>query len=392
MFLQAVFLDSFFYLKNILSKVHQFVKNINLFIIYVIVIIPTGCSDNNTKNQLIAAESIVTHSKYLKINETGDGVLIKITHPTVKNKIYNYFVAKNKEKKTPNGYLRIDREDMSFLIFSTTHVGMLEKLNQVSKIKGTCSKELIHSSSILKKIDNGFVQSFEDEGLASLEKIIKLKPRIIVYSGSSSEFNKASLLEKMNIFTIPNFDWKETHPLGKAEWILFFGYLTGSENLAKQHLKRVKDNYFSLVEKVKGLKTSPSVLMGSKIGDFWYGPAGESYGAKLLNDAKANYVYKKTRGTASVEYSMEKVFSEAKNVEFWINPGFSSLKLLEMNNPKAKFFNSFQNKKIYCYSNNQNKYWELNGVQPDWILSDLIQIFHPNLKLENPMYFYKAVE
>lgn len=200
---------------------HQFVKNIHLFILFVIVFIPTGCSDNNTKNQLIAAESIVTHSKYLKINETEDGVLIKITHPTVKNKIYNYFLAKNKEKKTPNGYLRIDREDMSFLIFSTTHIGMLEKLNQVSKIKGTCSKELIHSSSILKKIDSGSIQSFGDEGLASLERIIKLKPRIIVYSGSSSEFNKASLLEKMNIFTIPNFDWKETHPSEKQNGFYF---------------------------------------------------------------------------------------------------------------------------------------------------------------------------
>ncbi len=367
-----------------------FITHFLVFIVFTVALV--SCNGSKPKKSEVAKNSEISYSKYLKIKETSSGVIIDISHPNRKNKNYRYFIPKSKDAKTPGGYLRIEKENISFLVFSATHIGMLEKLNQVSKIKGTCSVDLIHSASIIKKIETGQIKDFGNEGATSFEKIIELKPKIIVYSGFSGEFSKSNEFEKMNIIPIPNFDWQETHPLGKAEWILFFGYLTGTEAQAKKHFNTVKENYLTLCEKVKKVKKTPSVVMGSKIGDYWYGPAGNSYGAQLLEDAQSNYLYKNTKGTASIEYSLEKVFSEAKNAEFWINPGFSSYKLLEMNFSKANYFQAFQNKQVYCYTNNPNKFWELNGVQPDWILSDLIQIFHPELKLNKPMYFYREIE
>lgn len=364
----------------------------HLFILVVFLVSFNSCSESKEKKDELSKNSEITYSKYLKIKEVQSGVLLDISHPDRKNKSYRYFIPKTNGDKTPNGYIRIRKDNLNFLVFSTTHVGMLEKLNQVDKIKGTCSKTLIHSSSVKQKIQDGVILDFGNEGVTSFEKIIQLKPKIIVYSGFSSEFTKATEFEKMNIIPIPNFDWKETHPLGKAEWILFFGYLTGTEDLAKKHFKEVKDKYLNLCKTAQVAKVSPTVLMGSKIGDYWYGPAGNSYGAQLLSDAKTNYIYKNTKGTASIEYSLEKVFSDAKNADFWINPGFSTYKLLEMNNSKANFFKAFQTKKVFCYTNNPNKFWELNGVHPDWVLSDLIQLFHPELNLNQPMHFYKAIE
>ena len=356
------------------------------------VFVISSCDENTKRVPEISEKSELSFSKYLKIKEIQTGVLINIAHPSRKNKTYRYFIAKSKTDKTPKDYVRMEKENMSFLVFSATHIGMLEKLNQVSKIKGTCSKNLIHSASIIKKIETGEIKDFGNEGATSFEKIIELKPKLIIYSGFSGEFSKSIEFENMNIIPIPNFDWQETHPLGKAEWILLFGYFTGTEIQAKKHFNTVKNDYLTLCKKAKEAKKAPSVLMGSKIGDYWYGPAGNSYGAKLLEDAQTNYLYKNTKGTASVEYSLEKVFSEAKNAEFWINPGFPSSKLLKMNFSKATYFKAFQNKNVYCYTSQPNKFWELNGVHPDWILSDLIQIFHPELKLNHPMYFYKAIE
>ena len=372
----------------------MFVKKLTyqLYIICLSVFVISSCVENKKSIPKIAEKSELSFSKYLKIKELQTGVLIDIAHPSRENKNYKYFIAKTKSEKTPKDYVRIEKENMSFLVFSATHIGMLEKLNQVSKIKGTCSKDLIHSASVIQKIKNGEIKDFGNEGATSFEKIIKLKPKLIIYSGFSGEFSKSSEFEKMNIIPIPNFDWQETHPLGKAEWILLFGYLTRTEIQAKKHFNTVKNNYLNLCKKAKEAKKAPTVLMGSKIGDYWYGPAGNSYGAKLLEDAKTNYLYKNTKGTASIEYSLEKVFSEAKNADFWINPGFPSFKLLELNFSKASYFRAFQNKQVYCYTNNPNKFWELNGIHPDWILSDLIQIFHPELKLNQSMYFYKAIE
>ena len=364
----------------------------HLFILIIGIISFISCRENKVKNSESTKKSEINFSNYLKIKEIQSGVLLEITHPDRKNKVYRYFIPKTKEDKTPREYIRIEKTNMSFLVFSTTHVGMLEQLNQVSKIKGTCSKNLIHSATIQEKIQEGSIIDFGNEGATSFEKIILLKPKVIVYSGFSSEFTKATEFEKMNIIPIPNFDWKETHPLGKAEWILLFGYLTGTEKEAKNHFNNVKATYLNLCEIAKKSPKTPSVLMGSKIGDFWYGPAGNSYGAQLLSDAKSNYIYKNTKGTASIEYSLEKVFADAKNADYWMNPGFSTYKLLELNNSKANYFSAFQNKKVFCYTNNPNKFWELNGVHPDWLLSDLIQILHPELNLKHPMHFYKAIE
>lgn len=372
----------------------MFVKKLTyqLYILWLSVFVISSCVENKKPIPIIAEKSELSFSKYLKIKELQTGILIDIAHPNRENKNYKYFIAKTKSEKTPKDYVRIEKENMSFLVFSATHIGMLEKLNQVSKIKGTCSKDLIHSASVIQKIKNGEIKDFGNEGATSFEKIIELKPKLIIYSGFSGEFSKSSEFEKMNIIPIPNFDWQETHPLGKAEWILLFGYLTGTEIQAKKHFNTVRNNYLNLCKKAKEAKKTPTVLMGSKIGDYWYGPAGNSYGAKLLVDAKTNYLYKNTKGTASIEYSLEKVFSEAKNADFWINPGFPSFKLLELNFSKASYFRAVQNKQVYCYTNDPNKFWELNGVHPDWILADLIQIFHPELKLNQSMYFYKAIE
>jgi iron complex transport system substrate-binding protein len=372
------------------SKVRFKLYPIYLFGIFLIFAAEGCVEENPIKKPQDKSETV--YSQYLKIQEEKSGVLIQLIHPDRKNKTYNYFIRRDKNSKTPDGYIAIDKENMNFVVFSTTHIGMLDKLNQLDKIKGTCSKNLIFNEQICQRIVEKKVVDFGDETSPSIEKLISIKPKAIIYSGFSAEFSKSNELHKLGVLTIPNFDWKESHPLGKAEWILFFGYLTGTENLAKSHLEKVKKEYLEIQKIASKTEFSPSVIMGSKIGDFWYGPAGESYGSKLLKDANSNYIYSKTPGKGSVEYSLEKVYSDAQNAEFWINPGFPKYELLKMNNSKAEYFKAFENKKVFCYTNNPNKYWEMSGVQPNWILSDLIQIFHPELKIDKPLYFYKALE
>lgn len=344
------------------------------------------------KKSLNYSKSITKHSEFLKIVEKDSCVYITIVHPERTNKNYNYFISKNPLKKTPIGFVRIDTKTINFLVLSTTHIGMLAQLGQLDKIKGTCSKYYIHNQETRNKLDNNQIMEFGNETNLSIEKIISLRPKSIIYSGFTNEFSKNKELIRLGIQPIPNFEWKESHPIGRAEWLLFFGYLTGTEEAAKTHLKNVETNYNNIKE-IAGLSArSPKIIMGSKIGDYWFGPAGQSYAARILEDAKANYIYKDTKGVGSLEYSMEKVFVDSKESEFWINPGVSSLQLLEINNPKAKLFSAFQLKKVFCYTHNPNKYWELSSIHPDWVLSDLIKILHPESQLNNPFYFYKALE
>ncbi len=347
-----------------------------------------GCSEKQDMSS--PASTGKKYSRFLSIRDEKNGVYIDIKHPDRKNKSYKFFIKKEPNSTIPAEYVEIRKGNLSFLVFSTTHCAMLAQLNQIQKIKGTCSRDLIYNPEIKQKIDTKKIVDFGNETNPSIEKIIALKPSVIVYSGFSAEFAKNKELQKLGIITIPNFDWKESHPLGKAEWILLFGYLTGSEDSAKEHLAKITKEYNELKKSIQGDKKRPVVLSGSKMGDFWYAPAGESYMSQLISDAGGTYLYKNTKGTGSLSYGQEKILIDAKKANFWINPGLPSYRLLKLSNPKASFLKPFQEKNVFCYTKNPNKYWELSAVHPEWVLSDLISIFHsfPSKKL----HFYQPLD
>jgi len=193
----------------------------------------------------------------------------------------------------------------------------------------------------------------------------------------------------MGTTCIPNFDWKEHHPLGKAEWIKLFGYLTGKEKVANHYFNVLIKSYHSLVDKAKKSSNQPTVFSGNLIGEFWYAPSGESYLAKMFMDANARYVYTTSKGTGSLALSFEKVIAQNMHTEYWLNPGYSSLKEILSNNVNMQLFSCVKEKKVYCYSKNSNKFWELSAIEPDHVLSDLILIFHPDLVADKPLFFYQ---
>jgi iron complex transport system substrate-binding protein len=211
----------------------------------------------------------------------------------------------------------------------------------------------------------------------------------VVYSAFSGKLAIDNKLKKLGIITIPNFDWRETHPLGKAQWLLLFGYLTGKQDLAKKEFAAIVKRYNEVKSQSK--KSNVQTLVGNLAGDFWYAPAGGSYNATLLKDAGVNYIFKNSKGTGSLSLTLESVFSKLDSVSLWLNPGFMSKELLLANNPKAAYFPVYSKGEIYCYAYDMNRFWELSAIQPDLVLSDLQQIidkFNSNKKL----HFYKRVE
>ena len=105
--------------------------------------------------------------------------------------------------------------------------------------------------------------------------------------------------------------------------------------------------------------------------------------------AGMNYIYRKTKGTGSVTIPMENILMDTKEVKYWINPGFSTKAEIVKSNPKVKNLNCYNNGKIYCYSHDVNKFWELSAVQPHLVLADLYSIISVNSPKN--LQFYKQL-
>lgn len=274
---------------------------------------------------------------------------------------------------------------------SQTSVGMLSKLDALQLITGISKIDYVHSPEIKRRFKAKELSEFGDETSVPIEKVVKSKTELIIYSGFGSEFDGEGKLKKLGIQSIPNYEWRETHPLGRAEWIKFLGILIGKADEASTVFNEIKSNYEDLRWKVRGLEELPTVISGNFYSDQWTTPAGESYMAILLQDAGANYVYRSTKGTGSIFLPIEKVVADNRTTDYWINPGVPSKGVLSEMNPKAKFLGPYENG-IYCYSHEMNRFWEMTAIEPDFLLEDFIHIFHPEFEPDAELHYYKLLK
>ena len=339
--------------------------------------------------QVINEKSLISFASHFDLIQSDDNFLLHLMSPESGEIEQRYFLTKE-QKGSKKGYITIKIPSTKLITLSGTSIGMLATLNEQDRIVGVSSKNYIYDERTLNRIKTNLVIEIGNESNLPLEKIIKAKPQLILYNGFGSEFSGSKKLNAVNIKSLPIYDWRETHPLGKAEWIKLFGVLSNKYDEANTYFKEIELAYFNLKEKAKSFSEKPTVLSGNILGDIWYAPNGDSFVSQMLEDANIDYVYQNTHGTGSLELSLEQIIKDNINTNFWINPGFSSQAAILELNPKLKFVGPLENS-TYCYSRNMNLFWERSAIEPHHVLSDFIQIFHPESSTSDSLYFYKKV-
>lgn len=361
-----------------------------------ILLLAVSCQTNSNKPKArIGQSNLVTYAQNFKILDKGGYRELQILDPE-KGKTEQVYalVQRGSNIKTPGGMIRVEVPVRSVIALSGTHVGMLDKIGCATKISGISSHLYLHNPTVKKNWENGSVREFEDFAQLNPERILQTPARLIVFSGFGQSPPNEDKLQKLDIQCIPNYDWRETHPLGKAEWIKFFGYLMGKEKEAQAYFEKVERKYLELKKQSFqdfGKQLKPAVFSGSLVGDTWYMPAGESYGSILFQDAQCNYTAVLEKGTGSVAYPLEKVLTTNQHTEYWFNPGFPSQKAMLTANPKYRFFDALKAGKCYCYSYDMNYFWENSAIEPDEVLADLIQILH-GATPQRKLHFYRQLQ
>lgn len=340
-----------------------------------------GCSnttENNTVQQEpeIFVDLSITHAKHFNMRMTSQFVNLELLNP---------------ENGEVEKLIKIEpNKDLKIISLTSTLNGMLSILGKTDQLVGISNVEYVDDENILRLINEGKISEFGDETSQSVEKIIASGANIVFYSGFGEEFPNQKQLEKIGIAIVPVYDWREEDPLGKAEWIKLIGAITETKAQANNFFHHVESEYNRLSALVESATDQPSVLSGNMLGDIWYTPVGDSYVAQLIKDAGGNYVYKESKGTGSLALSIEQILKDNDSTEIWINPGVDSRAKVLKINPHADNLACFNN--MYCYSPNMNLFWERSAAEPHKILSDLIHIFHPEIKEVNSFYYYQKIE
>ncbi|MEM1257204.1 MAG: ABC transporter substrate-binding protein [Bacteroidota bacterium] len=282
----------------------------------------------------------------------------------------------------------------SLVATSTTHIPALESLNALDKLVGFSDTKYISSIPARKLIAKGKIRELGNNESLNTEMVLELRPDVIVGFGIDDQNSPYKIFQKANIPVVYNGDWTEETPLGKAEWLKFFGVLLNKEKEADSLFREIETAYFNIKELASEAKTRPTVLSGATYKDVWYVPAGDSWAAQFISDAHANYLYQDTEGTGSLSLSLESVLEKAQYAEHWVTTSqFTSYKEMEQANNHYLGFKPFQDKNVYSIGATKGAtggllYYELAPQRPDLVLKDLVHLFHPELLPDHTPYFF----
>lgn len=340
--------------------------------------------------EISLGENIISYSTHFELIKENQNYKLHILSPD-SGEITDRYLFSKKKNTAINGYKTIQYPLKKIIPLSSTVIGMLSVLNKTDVVVGISNHNYLYDPQIANRFEQGKIIECGDEATMPLEKIAITHPDIILYSGFGEDFPSKSQLHKMGIYTLPIYDWRELHPLGKAEWIKLIGILTDNLLEAEKYFIEIENEYNSLKNSLPHSKESSAVLCGSLLGDIWYAPNGESYVAQLLKDAQANYIYKSIKGTGSLALSFEEILYDSREAEIWINPGSPTFEAIFNTNPKAKLLTPIKKKAVYCYSHEMNKFWERSVIMPHLVLKDFINIVHNNGGHADSLYFYAKV-
>ena len=321
-------------------------------------------------------------------------------------------------------------------VFIAPHCQLMYELGCQQAIRGVCDLNYINIPDVRKRAasagkassGNASAQnSIVDCGSSmapDIERIIALKPEAILVSPfeNSGGYGK---LDKLHIPIIEAADYMESSPLGRAEWMKFYGMLFGKDKnisttaagkaseaaagkasgatagkaseaaagkaseatlLASCELRadslfaQIEKEYLDLKAEAGKLPKGLSILTERKTGNVWYVPGGQSTIGILLKDANARYIFSDDKHSGSLPMSPEQILAKGSQVDVWAFKYFGGAPLsqaqLLQEYDGYKALAAFSRGNIYQVDTSTVPYFELTSFHPELLLREFIILAH----------------
>lgn len=305
-------------------------------------------------------------------------------------------------------------------VFIAPHCQLMYELGCQQAIRGVCDLNYINIPDVRKRAasagkassGNASAQnSIVDCGSSmapDIERIIALKPEAILVSPfeNSGGYGK---LDKLHIPLIEAADYMESSPLGRAEWMKFYGMLFGKDKnisttaagksseaaagkvseatlpascelRADSLFAQIEKEYLDLKAEAGKLPKGLSILTERKTGGVWYVPGGQSTIGILLKDANARYIFSDDKHSGSLPMSPEQILAKGSQVDVWAFKYFGGAPLSQVQLLQEydgyKALAAFSRGNIYQVDTSKVPYFELTSFHPELLLREFIILAH----------------
>ncbi|NCA86230.1 MAG: hypothetical protein EOM83_11760 [Clostridia bacterium] len=337
-----------------------------------------------TTNPLIAAGFRITegaHEQLLEIFNPADTL-----HPVARFYLVDSTHSAN---KYPDG-ITIEVPVKRMVCLSATHLSLLDALDKMETLVGVAGADYVVSGKFKEWLANGKIKEIGIAGQYHLENLLELVPQIVMVSPQAGQAFEP--ITNAGLTVVPNGDFMENNPLGRAEWIKMMGALTGAEKRSISIFDSISKSYNHLKEIAANATHRPTVLAGKQYGGFWNLPGGKSYVAQLLHDAGAEYLWSNDVNTGSLMLDFETVYNRGLGADYWRMLVYTdttfTYDLLAREDERYRNFEAFRNKQVLVCNTKLTTYFQQGLLQPHILLADYIHIFHPDLLPDHQNVYY----
>lgn len=284
--------------------------------------------------------------------------------------------------------------ELALATWSTTHVPFVRAVNAGSQWVASGYRSRIVTDSMSNPLDLG--------GDAGLNEEVLLVSGAGVLTSYPFGDPMTGVAERTGIPVMAMAEYAEAHPLGRAEFVKVFGWLTGRMNEADAAFHRVESAYLKTRETaMQSAKKEgrPVVFTGSSKGGKWTAPAGDGLVARLIEDAGGEYAFDATRAEAlglkrvgpNYEVEAEQCVLLAAECDAFgkVVHAPDGWTVSDVRN-EVPWFDLTDRLTFHCNTAEVDYFGEAI-LEPHEMLADLVHLLHPSVGGRDFVYFQPTV-
>lgn len=372
-------------------------KFTNSIVCFLLLCLTLSCSvRQSSPGASASASDTIRYAKGFTVQRFEDYTSVEVRDPWDSTRILQRYVLVDRNRPVPTGLPKgaiVKVPVQKMVVYTSVHVSIIDQLQEADEIIGVCEPRYMDTSVIQEGLRVGRIVDLGEATSPNVEKMIDIGAEIVI----ASPFQNSSYgpVEKLGIPILEGADYMEATPLGRAEWIRFYGLFLQQESRADSLFRQTESNYLALKKLAESVNQRPTVLSEKRFGSSWHVPAGDSYMAHFFKDAGATYIFNDLPGTGSTPLAFETVLDKAIHADIWLvkynQTDDMTYKELRTEYTAYENFDAFRNQRIYGCNTGKIPYYEEFPMHPDYLLKDLVWVFHPELLPDYTPRYYIAL-
>lgn len=272
---------------------------------------------------------------------------------------------------------------------STTHAAYISALGATDQVVACAHAADVRDQAMRAAIQAGRVTDIGTAADPDREQLISLDLDALLgfpFGGAGGTIGE------IGVPVIQVAEYIEKHPLGRAEWIRFFGALLGREREADSIFNGIVERY-EAIRRTVPRDSAPLVLFGSTWQGQWYVPPGNSFMARLILDAGGRYLFANRQSDGNIALDMETMIHLGSEADAWgmitdvpdpVTATFCQ------GDDRLRSFRSVRDQHLFAGSSSRTDLFGRASIEPDVVLLDMTCVLHPaTCAGRRPVYYHR---